>query len=91
MRSTQLIAYFCNYAVGQLSQVVYFDKCPSHRVCLITLRNSLRPPEVVRVVQAAAASASASSDVELYKSSTAHLVRKTHFDKIIGLTNIINV
>ena len=47
------------------------------RVCLITLRNSLRPPEVVRVVQAAAAAAAAcaSSDVELYKSSTAHLVR----------------
>ena len=48
------------------------------RVCLITLRNSLRPPEVVRVVQAAAAQAAAcaSSDVELYKSSTAHLVRR---------------
>ena len=41
------------------------------RVCVITLRNSLRPPEVVRVVMqaasAAAASASATSDVELYK------------------------
>ena len=47
-----------------------------NRVCLITLRNSLRPPEYVRVVQAYAASANAVTDAELYKSSTAHLVRK---------------
>ena len=57
------------------------------RVCLITLRNSLRPPEVVRVVQAAAAAAAAcaSSDVELYKSSTAHLVRSNF--KLINLVD----
>ena len=48
-----------------------------NRVCLITLRNSLRPPEYVRVVQAYAASANAVTDAELYKSSTANLVRNT--------------